>query len=137
MAEEDSMTHDWYLSYRANLVIGRQAAIENYDKAIIAVNTVLLGLSFMFSGAHARWLLYAAWTGLLVSLSCTVVSLLLGQYAFNRHLDALERNYDKKRADRLWPNPYSSITNWLNVSSVVLFVVGVVLLALASALNIQ
>jgi hypothetical protein len=134
------MSHETYLHYRADLVTGRQSAIESYDKAIIAVNTVLLGLSFSFSdagGSKTPWLLFGAWAALLISLSCTVVSLLLGHVALDRHLAALEENYDRDKKDWDWSNPYVSITWGLNLSSVFLFVVGVGLLAVASALEIQ
>lgn len=45
MTESGETKYQAYLDYRAELVRGRQAAMESYDKAIIAVTTTLLGLS--------------------------------------------------------------------------------------------
>ena len=77
------MNDEDYASYRRDLVSGRQAAIQDYDKAIISVNTVLLGLTITLSGRTnhgALWPLVVSWILLLSSLTCTVVSLILGHY---------------------------------------------------------
>jgi len=134
---EDQIGHDRYLNYRAELVVGRQSAVESYDKAIIAVTTVLLGLSLTFSdtgGAVTQGLFLAAWVALLLALSFTVVSLLLGHYAFNRAIRVLDENYDKDWEEAILVNPFSTATKLLNLLSAVTFVAGATLLAIASVL---
>lgn len=130
------MNDGFYESYRRDLVAGRQAAIQDYDKAIIAVTTVLLGLTLGLSnrtGQHSpRSLLLVSWLFLLLNLLCTVVSLILGYYSFNSQLGNLERNKDRASGEWSWRNPVARLTEILNLASVVLFVLGVVFLVVAT-----
>lgn len=134
------MGEEVYNSYRRDLVSGRQAAIQDYDKAIIAVTTVLLGLTLTLSGRTNHgplWPLLVSWILLLLNLACTVSSLILGHYSFNRQLGNLERNKDLPAVDWLWRNPVARATEVLNLASVALFISGVGFLVVAAYLRLS
>ncbi len=134
------MKDEDYVSYRRDLVTGRQAAIQDYDKAIIAVTTVLLGLTLTLPSRTSHGslrLLLVSWVLLLFTLACTVVSLILGHYSFNRQLRNLERNRGLPGVDWLWRNPVARATEVLNLASVGLFVSGVAVLVVATYFSLS
>jgi hypothetical protein len=134
------MSDEDYVSYRRDLATGRQAAIQDYDKAIIAVTTVLLGLTLTLSSRTSHgplWVLLVSWVLLLLNLACTVVSLILGYYSFNRQLRNLERNKDVPNVAWLWRNPIARVTEVLNLASVGLFILGVAFLVVATYLSMS
>jgi hypothetical protein len=82
--------------------------------------------------------LYVSWFSLVLSLSATLSSLLIGQYAFRRARDILENEFfPEGAAESKNRNCWAICTQILNWSSIIFFIVGVSALALFSIQNMK
>lgn len=93
---------------RADLLKRQLSNAENYDKAILSLSTVFLGLSFAFlkdfvSTDQAEWLclLYGSWVVLTAAVLTTVLSFRVSQRAIDEQLKRAEDYYLHGKQDTL------------------------------------
>lgn len=119
---------------RADLLKRQLSNAENYDKAILSLSTAILGFSFAFLKdfvpahlAERLWLLYASWVMLTGAVITTVVSFWVSQRAINVQLEKAEDYYLRNDEAALEKSRIAKVTDWLNIATGVLFILGVLL----------
>ena len=129
---------------RADLLKRQLSNAENYDKAILSLSTVFLGLSFAFlkdfvPTDRAEWLclLYGSWVVLTAAVLTTILSFRVSQRAIDKQLKRAEDYYLHGRLDTLNKSLAARFTDWLNDASGILFVLGVSLTTAFVLINIE
>ena len=116
-----------------------------YDKWILTLAGGALGLSITFIEKIAKnptpdtlcWL-KCAWFFLIVALLLALSSLVTSQSSIRENRSELDSANDQRRAPALnFPRRFTKLTNWLNWTSLVSFVFGVILLCIFSSKNID
>ncbi|MFC1862884.1 hypothetical protein ACFL1Z_02905 [Thermodesulfobacteriota bacterium] len=126
--------------YRNHLVLAEQKAQEDYDKNIIALSGGGLGISFAFiekviGTDHITYpeLLFTSWLSWAISILFVLISY------FTSHL-ALRRAINQVDAGTIYDQPaggcMNKITKICNAAGGILFIVGVILMALFVFQNI-
>lgn len=117
---------------RADLLKRQLSNAENYDKAILSLSTAFLGFSFAFMKdlvpAHqAEWLglLYGSWVLLTGAVLTTIVTFLVSQKAIDQQLKRAEAYYLHGDQTASTKSRIARATDWLNIASGVLFILGV------------
>ena len=136
--QSDGLEREAYLEERKMLVEAEGEASQSLDKALITLSAGAFGLSLAFivqvaPQPRALWLLYFAWVGFIVSLLSVLLSFLMSQHAFRRARDILDTLYETGDQEN---NGWNTATSWLNVFSIVSFVIGVVSLAYFAVRNL-
>jgi hypothetical protein len=137
----DEVNHQIYIDERKALVEAEQTIAHNFDKNIFTLAAGALGISLVFlekftSNPETFGFLYISWFSLVASLSATLSSLLIGQYAFRRARDILENEFFPKE-DGTNRNYWASFAEILNWSSIIFFVVGIGALAWFGTQNVK
>jgi hypothetical protein len=129
---------------RADLLKRQLSNAENYDKAIVSLATAFLGFSFVFlkdlvPATRAVWLslLYISWSLLTFAVLSTIVSFWVSQKAINVQLKRAEDYYLHDIETALSRGIVLRLTDWVNVLSGVLFVLGVACTTTFVILNFQ
>ena len=129
---------------RADLLKRQLSNAENYDKAILSLSTAFLGLSFAFvkdlvpaHQAEWLWLLYSSWSLLTGAVLTTIVSFLVSQQAIDLQLKKAEAYYLLGDQGALTKSRIARATDWLNVASGMLFVLGVSLTTTFVVVNFE
>ena len=129
---------------RADLLKRQLSNAENYDKAILSLSTVFLGLSFAFlkdfvTTDQAEWLglLYGSWVVLTAAVLTTILSFRVSQRAIDEQLKRAEDYYLHGKQDTLSKSLAARFTDWLNDASGILFVLGVSLTTAFVLINIE
>lgn len=119
---------------RADLLKRQLSNSENYDKAILSLSTVFLGLSLTFLKnfvphplACTVWLLYCSWGALATAVVATVLSFLVSQRAIDVQLKKAEAYYLNADETALRKSVIARVTDWINLGSGIAFVSGVLL----------
>ena len=138
--KELPLERETYLDERKLLVDAEREAARSFDKTMITLSGAALGLSITFvryiaPEPQGKHLLCLAWVCFSVALIVTLSSFLTAQSALRKQREILDQYYEKKM-EELKANPCATWTNRLNVSSIVLFISGVVLLACFSMKNL-
>lgn len=134
---KEAMTKDYteiYLEERKSLIDAQQQSYQQFDKAILALSSGGLGLSFIFLKdiVHAEeisqdWLLIISWTLFAFSILSTLVSFLTSQYAYKKQLELLDDYFIKREPKVLTErNKASRATELLNGFAALLFFVAIV-----------
>lgn len=141
--EEENKYYDIYLSHRKDVWDAKLKICTFYDKSILTLAGGAFGLSITFIKQIAPTInpltvkyLYYAWSLFTVSLLSTLISLLTSQYALERYITLLEKQFIYNENIGNGRNALSTITKILNILSAVSFVFGVALLAFFSIKNI-
>lgn len=129
---------------RADLLKRQLSNAENYDKAILSLSVAFLGLSLTFLKdfvpVHlANWplLLYASWWLFALAVLATLSSYLVSQWAVNEQLRRAEEYYLHDKVDALERSMVARATDWLNVASGLVFVLGIVLTTVFVTANVE
>ena len=117
--------------YRTLLTNIEQKSQEDYDKAILTLSGGALGVTFAFvknivgdSPVQFPWLLYSAWIAWTVSLLATLFSFYFSRKALRKAIGQLDENKIHSES----PGGYlDKTTSFLNSSSGLLFIAGVIL----------
>lgn len=138
----DAVKHQIYIDERKSLVEAEQTIAHNFDKNIFTLAAGALGISLVFlekftSDPKTFACLYISWSALVVSLSATLSSLLIGQYAFSRARDILEDEFFPEGENKSNQNCCATGVGILNWISIVSFIVGVSALALFGIQNVK
>lgn len=137
------MDYQSYLSYRENYDKAELEMSGRYDRWIITLSAGALALSITFIKEIAPspvpcsvLVLVVAWAFLVLSLLSALISLLTSQRAIRDMREDYDASY-KSGEERPAPKmKFAKLTNWLNWSSAVLFICGVVALCVFSVENI-
>jgi len=142
MTDHPRLERETYLKEREALVSAEGEQCQHYDKAILVLSGGALGLSLTFlkdvvptyEPGTLRWLVLG-WISLIVSLLATLSSLQTSQLALRKQRDILDSEfYGNVHAEQR--NCFGAATNALNIASLVLFILGVALIALFVLLNL-
>ena len=146
MTEEDTKKErkEIYAETRRDLLARQLSNSQYFDQAILGLASGVLALSISFvkdvvplQRAEHLWLLISAWVLLGGAILCTVVSFIVGQLGIAVQLDFAKKYYLEEQEDYLTKrNPYTGPTNGLNYGAGGLFVVGIVMLVVFTALNV-
>jgi len=139
MENEQQKTGAGLQEYRTLLINLEQKSQEDYDKAILTLSGGALGVTFAFiknivgeSSIQHSCLLYLAWIAWTVSLSTTLISF----YCSRKALRNTTIQLDKGEIYSGTPGScFDKITSFLNFSSGLLFIVGVILAVIFVAFN--
>jgi hypothetical protein len=128
------------IQYRNHLVAAEQKSQESYDKAVLSLSGTALGVSFAFidkfldlENITSNWLLYSSWTCWGLSITVVLASYFSSQKALRDAINAVDRN---EIYDRTAGGLFSTVTDWLNASSGLLFSIGVILMIVFVAFNV-
>ena len=152
-ANDELAKYHVYIDERTALVNASLEQHRLFDKAILTLSSGALGLSLTFirqiipEEAQPKniYSLVIAWVLLALSILFTVISFLTSGKACARQIEILEnsffhseKNSDSKtnRDEIVIQNYYSRLTSWLNILSIICFILGVFFLATFSICNL-
>ena len=132
------------LETRADLLKRQLSNAENYDKAVLTLSTAALGFSVGFlkdfvsiASAKLSCTLYWSWIVLIGAIIATIVSFITSQRGLVKQLAQAEEYYLGSVGGDLPPRPLSArLTDCLNYTSGLLFIVGIVLTTIFAGANI-
>jgi hypothetical protein len=152
MSEDESpddapepLSEDVYVSARQSYDTAELEVSGRYDKWILTLAGGALGLSITFIEKIAKaptpetlcWL-KGAWFFLIAALLLALVSLVTSQSAIRENRSELDAANTEGRAPELkFPKWWTTLTNWLNWTSLASFIIGASLLCTFSFKNID
>jgi hypothetical protein len=133
-----------YLDHYQGLINLEVDASNRFDKGILLLSGGGLMLSLTFiekiaptPNSDTVWILLAAWLFLIASLMSSLWSHLTSQSSMKRQRDILGKElYNENLPDKDKINKMATLTEWLNIISMVMFAAGVLFLCFFSYLNI-
>ena|SRR5438105_2049328 len=112
----------------------------DYSKNLLNLAGGSLALSIAFlkdivgnNVSTFNWSLHVAWICLILSLASNLLGSIYSQYSFKNLIAYVQNNYC--RTEYKTGLSYSNCTWWFNTAAGVLFLLGIVFLALFSAMN--
>lgn len=139
--DQPALERSVYLEERKTLIDLKSRAIQNLDKTLTTLAAGAIGLSFAFvrqisqSPVQDKKLLFASWFLLVGSLTSVLLSLFLSQFSLRRMQDNLDEYYKRQRDEG--KNPWSTFINLLNITSLLSFILGVVVTAIFISENLN
>jgi hypothetical protein len=136
------MSEETYFRERTTLIDMEQKSADQHDKAILTLTAGALGLSITFLDKIAAnplpetlFLVGLSWSLFILAIMCIVLSFLTSQSACRHQRELIDVEYSTGNIpdDNNLP---ANLTWYLNLGSYVLFVAGVIFLALFSWLNL-
>ena len=101
--DQEKRRRDLYDEHRKQTWQDIQSSTDNFDKNLLAVSTAAFGFSLIFikdithlDTAVWRYALYASWLCFGTSIVATVFSFRLSVAALNKHLEYLQKYYEKQ-----------------------------------------
>ncbi len=142
--DEIKAEYEAYRRRRNFLIDVEREASRHFDKYILTLAAGTFGLSLLFFERIAphpkdgtEWLLIAAWVAFGASILSTLVSFLSGQESCSKDIEMLDGKYRGAiKGEKEIKNRFVTWTKWLNRVSMLLFIVGVIVLIIFSALNL-
>jgi len=141
MSDDDTEN---YLGERNLLIEAQQQSYQQFDKAILTLSSGGLGVSIIFlrdilplEQITNYYFLIGSWMLFTISILSTLISFLTSQYAYSEQLRLIEeyfQNKDSGAPDK--KNRFAQITERLNVSAAVFFILAVVSTIMFVSLNI-
>ena len=142
----DEKRYEVYLQERNSLVNAELEQARQFDKYILTLAAGTFGLSLLFirqlvpsPEQGTICLLVTAWIAFGASILTTLISFLLSQTACSKQREILKTWYKKKDTELReegMKNVFAIWTRTLNWTSMSLFIIGVVLLIIFSAVNL-
>jgi len=130
-----------YLDERKSLFNSKYESSRSFDRAILTLSAGALGLSITFIKQIApcpkndtHIFIILSWICFGLSILSTLISFLTSQKACERQIKILENSF-VEHSNNFKTNIYSKWTEGLNVTSIILFIAGVVFLLIFSTLN--
>ena len=143
--ETDNTKYKAYLDQRQALIDIEVDASNRLDRGILTLAGGALGLSITYiekiapnPSPSSLWLLGLSWLLLLATLLVSLASHLTSQSAMRRQRDILDLDLEKDElTEDEKKNVWSTATHWLNISSIVTFSLGVILLCVFTLCNLR
>ena len=142
--KKENAEYGVYLEERKLLLQAEKEGIQQFDKAILTLAAGALAISITFIdqiAPHPKsetiYFLVGGWVAFIISLIVTLASFLTSQKACSKQIAILEHDYFESASEP--NNQKNNLAIWtsrLNIASIVAFVIGVILLASFSILNI-
>jgi len=130
--------YEVYLDERRTLIEAEQKGAQQFDKAILTLAGGALAISLTFIkniAPHPKvetiYLLKCAWIAFILSLLSTLCSFLTSQSAYRKQRDIIESEESHNEK-----NVYAICTKWLNIFSIIFFILGIVFLSIFCIENI-
>ncbi|MBC8253456.1 MAG: hypothetical protein H8E35_05445 [Ardenticatenia bacterium] len=128
--------------YRRFLISAEQKSQEDFDKTVIALSGGALGISFAFvknfvgeQPPQKPCLLLISWMAWATSVTCVLASLYFSQQALRQAVKQIDSGSDE--VYRATPGGvHSHLTRILNALGGLLFLIGVISLAVFASINI-
>lgn len=145
MTDEDP-DHKAYLQERQSNIDAEHSEAATFDKWLITLSSGAFALSIAFFKDIAQGtprvgtekLIMGAWALLLLSIFCTMTSLLASQAAFRRYREILDHRYSNDTDEKPnESNPWDTVVLVLNVFAMIGFLMGATLMALFCFNNIK
>jgi len=134
------MQDEWYQEERKASLEAEYGDAEHYDKWLITLASGAFGISVAFIRYIApnpdpatKIYLVLSWTFLLTSILATMASLQVSQLGFRRYREMLECLRDGNAPGTNYPAKWA---HFLNLASLLLFIIGAAMLAIFSFLNL-
>jgi len=140
--QEDNKNYQIYLEERKLYIDIERESTNFLDKAILSISTGAFGISLIFMKQfnpikpHTLTLLVFSWILLLISILSMLGSYFLNIKACRYGRTILDRYFEDIEKARTACNPYKCASQLAAVSSIILFVIGIILLALFCLKNI-
>ena len=133
-----------YLKERKLLIDAQQQSYQQFDKAILTLSSGGLGVSIIFlrdilplEQITNYYFLIGSWILFTISILCTLISFLTSQYAYDEQLELINRYFLNKDSDALTKkNRFAQITEGLNISAAVFFILAVISTIMFVSINI-
>lgn len=136
MPEDKADKRKDYLEERKLLIELEKSGAESFDKTITTLSAGSLGLSITFihniapePDIETIWMLVIAWSGFGLALFLTLLSFLASQSAMRKQRELLDQDYQGNSHHKSRTSWIAKVTNILNWSSIVFFMIGVIFLA--------
>ena len=131
MSDDDTEN---YLKERKLLIDAQQQSCQQFDKAILTLSMGGLGVSIIFlrdilplEQITNYYFLIGSWILFALSITCTLISFLASQYAYNQQLELISRYFLNKDPDALdKKNRFAQITGGLNTFAAIFFILAVI-----------
>jgi hypothetical protein len=128
--------------YRKTLQMTEQQMQAEYDKSVLTLSGGALGISMTFlkdivltkGGIQGGCFLLMAWIFWGMSITCTLYSFYTSTLAFRK---AIKQTDEGKIYSELQGGYFQLITNILNFSSGLLFLIGVIFIVIFTSYNIK
>lgn len=141
MSDDDTEN---YLKERKLLIDAQQQSYQQFDKAILTLSSGGLGVSIIFlrdilpiEQITNYCFLIGSWILFTISILSTLISFLTSQYAYNKQLELIDAYFLNKDSDALTKkNRFAQITEGLNVSAAVFFILAVIGTIMFVSINI-
>lgn len=144
MQKDNDWKYQEYIKERQLLFNAKLQGSQSLDKAILTLSAGALGLSLTFIrqiAPHPQLptlkFIILAWICFGLSILLTLISFLTSQKACDKQIEILEATFLGQEKREKLTNKYSRTTAILNWFSIALFIAGVTLFALFSAINIS
>lgn len=139
--QEVPLERQTYLDERDLLIDAEREAARTFDKCMISLSGAALGLSITFvryiaPSPRCILLLCIAWLCFSLAVIVTLSSFLTAQSAIRKQRDILDEYYEDEVSEKEKRNRWATATKCLNVTSIVLFICGVVFFACFSIRNL-
>ena len=133
-----------YLKERKLLIEAQQQSYQQFDKAILTLSSGGLGVSIIFlrdilplEQITNYCFLIGSWILFTISITCTLISFLTSQYACDDQLKLIDAYFLKKDLDvSTKKNRFAQITEGLNISAAVFFILAVISTTMFVSINI-
>lgn len=136
-----TLEYEVYLDERKLLVDAIREGARSFDKAILTLSAGAFGLSLAFVKQIAPTvqprtiiLLITSWVLFAISILVTLISFLTSQSACRRQIEILESKLSKKDDHTNTPAKWTDV---LNITSIIMFVIGVVFLSTFAISNLR
>ena len=144
--KDEEARYQIYLDENKSLVAGEETSTDHFDKNILTLAAGAIAISLVFLEKIAPHplessLVYLrfAWGGLVISLLSTLSSFLTSQHAYRRQREINDEIFfsDPTSMPPKQINGWGRITGFLNWTSIVAFISGLIMLVLFGFLNMK
>ncbi len=147
--QDSLLRYQIFIDERKELLSTAKEAAIQYAKAIMTLSAGALALSLTFMKdiapnplPNTLFYLKTSWFLFCSSLIAIVISFLLSEFAFIKQVEIAQKalSIDPKKEDINHPshsNPYKKWIVFLNILSLLAFILGVILIVLFSASNLK
>lgn len=134
--------HKMYLDYRQGLVNSKFKVAEDFDKALLTLSGGALGISMAFikdivTRPEYKWILVISWA----CFGLAIIILLLGFHvcrkAYTQEIVSLDARQKESKKTNSKKNAWSEATEVANILALIIFIIGLFLLATFIFVNIE
>lgn len=132
--KEEEKRANIYSEARKDLLTRQLSNSENFDRAILSLSVACLGFSLAFIkdviplvDAKLLFCLYLSWLFFTISILTTLISFLSSQSGIKKQLEYAEKYYIERKNEFFTKKHWTArITDLLNISSGIIFVIAII-----------